>query len=109
MLRIAAISPVGHFLRRRHFACFPFHRLAYRQGNARAGLGNIFAQHQHRIVGIRYRAASGYGSRLRSTLSIICRARLFAFSYAGIEVFATDQLTQARSCFQCWRAENRYQ
>ena len=91
--------PVGHFLRRRHFACFPFHRLAYRQGNARAGLGNVFAQHQYRIVGFDIAQRRGMDPTFAQHFEHHLQARLFAFSDAGIEVFATDQLTQREVAF----------
>jgi hypothetical protein len=63
MLRIRNL-PVSHFLRR-HFTCFPFHRLTDRQCDTRAGLGNVFAQHQYRIV--RFNFAQRWGTNTALT------------------------------------------
>ena len=91
--------PVGHFLRRRHFACFPFHCLAYRQGHARAGLGNVFAQHQYRIVGFDIAQAWRVDPALAQHFQHHLQARLFAFGDAGIEVVGAHQFAQREVAF----------
>ena len=91
--------PVGHFLCRRHFACFPFHRLTHRQRDARAGLGNVFAQHQYRVVGFDIAQAWGVDPTFAQHFQHHLQARLFAFGDAGIEVVGAHQLAQREVAF----------
>ncbi|MNT22163.1 hypothetical protein D3C72_1575380 [compost metagenome] len=46
--------PVGNALGCSHGASLALHRLTYRQSNTCAGLGQIFTQHQYRVVAFNF-------------------------------------------------------
>ncbi len=86
--------PVGHFLGRRHFTRFAFHRLANRQRNARTGLGNIFAQHQYRIVRFDVTQRRSMNAAFAQHFQRQLQTFLLALSDTGIEVIRAHQFTQ---------------
>ncbi len=99
--------PVGHFLRRRHFTRFTFHRLAYRQRNARAGLGNVFAQYQYRVIRFDFPQRRGVNAAFTQHFQRQLQTFLLAARDTGVEVFRTNQLTQRKVALNAgaWRTD----
>ncbi len=86
--------PVGDFLRRGHFARFAFHRLTHRERHARADLGEIFAQYQHRIVAFHFAQRRRIDAAFAQHFQHQLQPCLFARRHAGREVFRAYQLAQ---------------
>ena len=91
--------PVSHFLCCRHFACFTFHRLTNCQRDARAGLGNVFAQHQYRIVRFDFAQCRRINAAFTQYFQRQLQTFLLTVSDTGIEVFFAHQLTQRKVAF----------
>ena len=91
--------PVGDFLRRGHFTRFSFHRLAHGQGNAGAGLGNIFPEYQNRIVGFNVAQRRGMNTAVTQHGQHHLQTFLLSLRNAGIEVLRAHQLTQRKVAF----------
>ena len=91
--------PVSHFLCCRHFARFTFHRLTHCQRDARAGLGNVFAQHQYRIVRFDFAQSRRINAAFTQHFQRQLQTFLLTVSDTGVEVFFAHQLTQRKVAF----------
>ena len=91
--------PVSHFLCCRHFARFTFHRLTHCQRDARAGLGNVFAQHQYRIVRFDFAQSRSINAAFTQYFQRQLQTFLLTVSDTGVEVFFAHQLTQRKVAF----------
>ncbi len=86
--------PVRHFLCGGHFTRFALHGLTHGERNARAGLGEIFTQHQHRIVALDITQRRGVNAAVAQHVKHQLKTRLLARSDTGREVFCSHQLAQ---------------
>ena len=91
--------PVSHFLCRRHFTRFTFHRLTHCQRNACAGLGDIFAQHQNRIIRFDFAQCRSMNPAVTQHAQCQLQTFLLALGDTGIEVIRTHQFTQREVTF----------
>ncbi|MNM06123.1 hypothetical protein D3C81_161320 [compost metagenome] len=91
--------PVSHFLGRCHFTCFTFHRLTNRQRNACPGLRQIFAQHQHGVIGFDFAQRRSTNTAFAQHFQHQLQTFLLAVGDPGVEVIRTHQLTQRKVAF----------
>ncbi|MNH07778.1 hypothetical protein D3C79_671760 [compost metagenome] len=92
--------PIGNAVCRGHRASFTFHCLTYRQRDTSTGLGQVFTQHQHRVVAFDFTQVRRINAAVFQHVEHQVQALLFSLIDAGIEVLGADQFTQRKVAFQ---------